>query len=230
MAVSGGNGGDVTLRLRLDTASAKAELDRFLGGMHGTARIAGEVSGGFLGSILGAGLPGLGRLALGAEFAAPMLGDLHRVLQGTLGGLGTAASMATGLRSVAREAGIPLRSLDEAEGLAGLGALGGNDEQRKASNRALYSMVKGLNEARAAAASQFEKDVGQDFEQSVVQKLDVVLSWFISDGIPLLAATLVAGRASAAVGGGIAGNLAGGVAGVAAYSGAKALMSAAGAR
>lgn len=161
--------------LRLDTAQAERDLAKFTGSVRGaTARIGlnvsgagraiGQASGGGRGP-LGLSGGGLAGLAVGAEFALPILGDLHKIASGVLGGLGKAASVSLGLSAAARTAEVPNRAVERGIQLSGLGALGASKEQ----NQAIYQLVHDMERMRAEAANKFESDVNGKRTEDVVE-------------------------------------------------------------
>lgn len=153
------NAGDAVIRLSIDSAAARSELDSLDRRIAASARAAqfgigagggggggGALGGGLLGKILGLGAGGLGALGLGAQFGAPLLGDLSTISGGLLGTAGSALSGALGIRGWAGQVDAARQAQERT--IQALGPVGGGLDPAAA--KALFEVFFQLESRRAA--------------------------------------------------------------------------------
>lgn len=124
---------DVTVRLRIDSSSGRAELDSLDRRIDQSARAAqrglGGGAGGLLGRALGLGGGGLTGLGLAAQFGGPIAGDAATVTGGILGTAGSMLSNSLGLRGWANDISAAKQAQEATKDALGPAAAGMSAEE-----------------------------------------------------------------------------------------------------
>lgn len=173
MATAGTTRGDeVRIRLRLDTSAAEADLSKFQGKLTSVTQRVGAIGGGpgagggVLGGLMNLSAVGLGGLATGAAFGAPIARDVAGLVNGVVGRAGSYITEQMGLAGGYRRVEANARATDATVQTLGMAALNMSDAQINAVRnqyRSLYGKeVEAENRVRKATiGSEVSENAGE---------------------------------------------------------------------